>query len=117
MAFHPPNLRPWLSGVFPTRCQHPGVLANARIAHQLWTARRGARWRKLAEARARVAFMRDGEWDQLQAASAMNDADLAITFLCRRRLFVSGNHTVGYPPATRLCWLECADEEDCRRLF
>jgi hypothetical protein len=33
-------------------------------------------WRKLAEAHARVALMRDGEWENEQAAYAMNDADL-----------------------------------------
>jgi hypothetical protein len=33
-------------------------------------------WRRVAEGRARVAFLRNGENDALKAAYAMNDADL-----------------------------------------
>jgi hypothetical protein len=33
-------------------------------------------WRTIAEAHACVAFMPNGEFDELQAAYAMNDADL-----------------------------------------
>jgi hypothetical protein len=33
-------------------------------------------WRKIAEGRARVIFLRDGEFDELRAAHAMSDEDL-----------------------------------------
>ena len=42
------------------------------------TARRYDRelWRKIAEAHARVVFLRAGSFDELRAAYDMNDADL-----------------------------------------
>ena len=42
------------------------------------TARRLDRetWRKIAEGRARVIFLRDGKFDELRAAHAMSDEDL-----------------------------------------
>ena len=33
-------------------------------------------WRKIAEGRARVIFLRDGEFDELRAVYAMSDEDL-----------------------------------------
>src|SRR5580704_17852653 len=33
-------------------------------------------WRKIAEGRPRVIFLRDGEFDELRAAHAMSDEDL-----------------------------------------
>ena len=40
-------------------------------------------WRKIAEGRARVTFLRDGKFDELQAAYAMNDEDLWQTLTAR----------------------------------
>jgi hypothetical protein len=49
------------------------------------TARRLDRetWRKIAEARARVVFLRAGSFDELRAAYDMNDADLWQTLAAR----------------------------------
>jgi hypothetical protein len=40
-------------------------------------------WRKIAEGRARVIFLRDGKFDELRAAYAMSDEDLWQTLTGR----------------------------------